>query len=290
MVDPRIGGSYHPRLAAPPLAPIPALLRDRVLDEYALRLTLEAQDHLSVRDYLDTIRDAHTLLREIERSITGENKAGWAWQEPDASVDLVASVNGVSAESLDRIVAAAQEGFVQAQQYALGQSVDEWPADFPQKARAAAQRILGRLDRLEAIAVEATNHERVEIRTARIGRIVKGKARARTFATVEGVLYMIAGSERTVRAGLREAGTNAYVRIALDTERWQESVPSFWNRRVIVEGRVAYAESGRPLSILDVTRIAVRSGRPLSEFEGVAPGLTGDLSAEEFIAILRGDD
>ncbi len=261
-----------------------------MLDEYALRLTLEAQERPSVKDVLDTIRDAQVLLQEIECAVTGENKAAWLWEEPDASVDLVASVNGVSAEALDRIVATAQEGFEQAQRHAQGLSAEEWPAEFGAKARAAAQRILSRLDRLDAIAVEASNRDRVEIRTARIGRTIKGKARPRTFATVEGDLQMISRGGTVIHAGLRETGTNAYVRVTLDAERWHDDVAGLWDQRVIVEGRVAYAESGRPLSVADVTRIAPRSGRPLSEFEGVAPGLTGDMSAEEFIAAIRGDE
>ncbi len=119
-----------------------------------------------------------------------------------------------------------------------------------------------------------------------------GQAVRRVYSSVEGVLEMVACRGETVRAGLREYGTGAYVRCCLAADEWFDELRdrALWGKRVLVEGRVAYDEAGTPLSIVDVTSVVEReSGPRISDFRGSAPNLTGGLSTEEFIARVRGD-
>ena len=114
----------------------------------------------------------------------------------------------------------------------------------------------------------------------------------RVYSSVEGVLEMVSRRGKTVRAGLREHGTGAYVKCRLDADEWFGELRdrALWGKRVLVEGRVAYDEEGTPLSIVDVTSVTEReSGPQISEYRGSVPDLTGGLSTEEFIAQVRGD-
>ena len=114
----------------------------------------------------------------------------------------------------------------------------------------------------------------------------------RVYSSVDGVLEMVACQDETIVAGLREHGTGAYVQCCLAADEWFDELRdrALWGKRVLVEGRVAYAEEGTPLSIVDVISVVEReSGPRIRDFRGSAPNLTGGLSTEEFIARVRGD-
>src|SRR3989442_4927448 len=109
----------------------------------------------------------------------------------------------------------------------------------------------------------------------------------RVRSSVEGVLELISRRASALRVGIREHNTGRYVRCTLSTDEWLGRLRdlNLFDRRVIVEGRVAYDEEGHPLSIVDVTEITPReSGKPLREFKGGVPDLTGGPATEDFIA------
>lgn len=114
----------------------------------------------------------------------------------------------------------------------------------------------------------------------------------RVYSSVEGVLEMVSCRGKTVMARIREHGTGAYVKCCLAADEWFDELRdrALWGKRVLVEGRVAYDEEGKPLSIVDVTAVIEReSGPRIRDFRGSVPNLTGGLSTEEFIARVRGD-
>ena len=94
------------------------------------------------------------------------------------------------------------------------------------------------------------------------------------YSSVDGVLEVIACRGETVRAGIREHGTGAYVKCCLAADEWFDELRdrALWGKRVLVEGRVAYDEEGRPLSIVDVTAVIEReSGPRIRDFRGSVP-------------------
>lgn len=264
-----------------------------MLAEYEFRIRLNAEERLEIELVRQTLLDVLSLLRDIERQLTnGQPAAKWGWAG-DVDLSLVASVNGVSAGTLERVVEKAAEGFEAASEAAAHREQVIWPEEFGQEARQRASRILKRLRRLDSITIESTGTPAVEIRSAAYetgGRVTARMPGRRSFSAVEGVLRMISGGDRTIRAGLREQGTNTHVSVQLDRERWHEEVRRWWDKRVVIEGRVSYSPDGRPLSVVDVTEIRERvSDRPLLAFIGAAPGLGGDLTDEQLIEALRPD-
>jgi hypothetical protein len=260
--------------------------------DFEFRVTLDAEERVDLQTVRATLQDVEALLKAIESGLTGQpSKAHWRWG--DAAVDLgfVASVNGVSAAQLEEVIETAREGFERASHTPSDTMHVEWPEAFTHEARRRATSILRRLAKLESITIAAAETDPLTIREANIGEVVKARpSRRRVFSSVEGTLRIIAGAETTILARVKERGTGVSVRVSLDAKEWHEKVRVLWDQPVLVEGRVAYADDGRPLSVVDVTAIDPRpSGRPLREFEGAAPGITGTDSTDEFLERARGE-
>lgn len=261
--------------------------------DFEFTVRLDSDEQVDLATVRQTLLDVERLLREIESELTGEpSKAHWRWADAEVELGFVASVNGVNAEQLEKVIGTAREGFERASKGPDDVSSVEWPAAFNSEARRRAASILGRLAKLERITIATPDTEPIAIEKANVGRVVHSKPRRRrVHSAVEGVLRMIAGGDKTIRAGIRERGTGVSVKITLDAEQWHERVREWWDRRVVVEGEVAYSDDGRPLSISEVSDIRLRpAGRALRDFEGAAPGLSGGLDPDHFIAVARTDE
>ncbi len=261
-----------------------------MLTEFEFSVSLNTDERPDVDLVRETLRDVEAMLRDIEHQVT-DRKAGahWLWDRPDPTLTFAAHVNGVSAETLSRVVEVAADAFERASETGQDRAV-QWPAEFGVEAQKRARRILERLAHLESITIAATGRDPVTISQAFVGRsIVARSSHRRIWSSVEGVMRMIAGGDKVIKAGIKEHGTGSYVTVTLDAATWHEKVRGWWDQRVVVYGRVAYADDGRPLSIIDVADIAPRlPGQPLSSFLGAAPGLAGRLSDDDVIAEMRG--
>jgi hypothetical protein len=262
-------------------------------DVYTFRLQMTAAAQLRAQDVLDTARDIDVLLSELERVISPDGKAvaSWHWSEPDPSLEFVASPNGASADTLSHVVSALQEGFAVAA--TATNETPVWPQEFSTLAQKRAQSVLERLARLQSIIVQATGQEPLIIQEANVGKVVHAQPPThRIYSSIDGVLTVLNASKtRVIWAWLREYRTNLPVRCSFDRDTWHEKLGALWDHRVVVEGMVAFDEHRRPQSIVDVKRVTPRHhGRPLSELAGSAPDLTGGLSAEDFIALVRRND
>ena len=261
--------------------------------DFEFHVTLDADEQVDLATVRQTLLDVERLLKEIERELTGErSKAHWRWAEAEVELGFVASVNGVTADQLEDVIETAREGFERASQTPDDVTAVEWPGAFNAEAKRRASSILRRLTKLERITIGTPDTDPLTIEKANIGQVIHARpSRRRVHSAVEGVLRMIAGGDKTIRAGIRERGTGISVKVTLDAERWHELVRQWWDRRVVVEGQVAYSDDGRPLSIIDVSDIRLRPpGRPLKQFEGAAPGLTGTSDTDEFLTVARGDE
>ena len=261
--------------------------------DFELGITLNTDEQLDVKLIIATLRDVENILSEIERSISADRdaKAHWTWGE-EAHLQFVASPNGVAEDTLGRVLEVVHDGFEGAMDAAQSNRSVEWPPEFGARAQHSAQRILQSLKHLESLTIETTGRPPLEIQEARIEQLFTGQVVRRVYSSVEGVLEMVSRRGKTVRAGLREHGTGAYVKCRLDADEWFDELRdgALWGKRVLVEGRVAYDEEGTPLSIIDVTSVNERKSESLiRDFRGSVPNLTGGLSTEEFIAKVRGD-
>lgn len=263
-----------------------------MVTDFEFGINLNSDRPLDIDFVRATLQNVETLLRAIEREVSGgQSKVRWEWGE-DARLSFVAHVNGVDEATLARVVSIARDGFSRAVRATDSDLPVEWPAEFTAQARESASRILRGLDQLESLTVESTGSEPLEIRRVRLEQVVTGRAVRRVSSSVEGILEMVAHRSGTVRAGLREVGTNHYVRVSFDAVRWIDELRdrALWDKRVTVYGLVSYGEEGEPRSITDIENVLTReSGISLLDFEGLAPELTQGLTAEDHLEKLRGE-
>ena len=259
-------------------------------ETYRLALTLNADDKLTVRDVRATITDVEALLRELERSIAPDRKAHatWEWGDIAVDVDLVARPNGASAETLQEVVRTARAGFETAQAAADTSSPAVLPGSFDPESQERLRKILGRLKRLTGMTVRSSGGESpLEVTASNIGHMVRARRVRRVFSSVDGVLYLIAGGEKIVRASVHEHRTRARVFCTFPAD-WKPRLRDLWEERVVIEGMIAYSPDGKPRSLVEPLRITPRlPGPSLRALEGAAPDLSGDLSDDDYLTNLR---
>ncbi len=264
-------------------------VRSRADPAAQLRVQLRTDSYVDASDVAGTASDIDSLLRELERLISPDQRAvaHWEWADPDPTLEFVAYANGASAETLQRVVTVAQEGFARA---AHG---EPWPAEFSPKAQNHARKILRRLRRLEEMVVQATGEQPITLTAAQPGERIQAKPKAaRIFSSVDGTLRMLGETEQKVVAGLREHRTNINVRCDFPaTDEWAERLSRLWRHRVVVEGMVVYDDRRRPRAVDRIKRITLRDGPTnLARFARAVPDLTGGLSDDDYIERLRRND
>jgi hypothetical protein len=250
-------------------------------------------DSLDVRLVRETLGDIEKLLADIERHVVDRDPKGntavhWFWGS-ESRLDVVASVNGVSKQELEKIVSEAQEGFEQAERAAHEQTRVRWPETFGNQAQNSARRILRRLENLESIVVRAGNRDPVIISAAEVGQTIVGRkvlqAKRRFHASVQGKLELISHRGKLASA-IRERG-NAIT--CTFPDEMLERFKDLFDKNVIAEGMVSYRDDGTPISITEVSSIEEKPlGKSLIEFIGAAPDLTGGLSVDDFFSKMRG--
>lgn len=256
-------------------------------EEIPFAIKLESDEQLSVKLISDTLRDVERMLADIEKHMFDrENaKAEWKWPE-GADLEVVATVNGLDRDQLSRIVHEAEKGFSEAKE-AKGPVI--WPKSFGPTAKACAGRILSRLDKLDSIVVRAEQGKPITITSAEVSQRVIGRAaRRRTaYSSIEGKLELISHRGR-LRAAIKENLSGIVVQCIFPDEMIEE-IKDLFDKKVVLEGQITYRENGEPISATRVSSVIERKpGRPLRDYIGAAPDLTGGVSSEEFIARIRG--
>jgi hypothetical protein len=263
--------------------------------EFEFAITFNTDEHFDLEQVISTLQNVEALLTDLERNIRPDKspEAKWAWADAP-SFRVVASVNGIDADDLSRIVTVAREGFARAGQATVEGARFVWPEEYGAEARRSAENILRLLSQLESITIEATGSEPIELQEALVGTLLRGKRANRVYGSVDGTLELISHrrSGNTLIAGLREQGTGNYVRCSMSAERWRDEIRarSLWDKPVRVYGRVAYGDEGQAVSIVDVDTLEERHSRvDLRSLRGALPNLTGGEDVEGFLERLRPD-
>lgn len=253
--------------------------------EFQFDITLVHDEPFATRRIRRIWEDLERLLADLERSVTGKDRAEVRWKtDDDVHLAMGATPNGVSAATLARVIDAAQEGFARASKAA---GSPDWPVEFSQDAREHASNILSELKDLEAIVIEATGHPPLTIESAYVGYQVESRRRPRVRSSVEGRLEMLSRTGSGYRLAVREHLSGRYVRCTFDDELLTKA-KAFFDRRVVVEGLVAYDEDGLPLSVIQISDITPREvGGSLRDFRGAVPDLIDGMKIEEFIDEVR---
>jgi hypothetical protein len=266
-------------------------------EDITFAISLDTPDRLDVKYISDTLRDVEQLLADIEKKIRGTEKAEvkWAWQQ-EPTLELVATVNGVNREDLERIVEEAEAGFKEARTVVPGGGTVEpramhWPGSFGTVAKNRVRNILKRLERVESITIRVENHAPVIIESAQVSEYftAKRKTTKRMISSVEGRLELISHRGK-LRAAIQDL-TNPQNSVSCSFgDDMVEKIKHLFDKRVLAEGLVSYRENGTPISITQIRNIIERtSGKSLLDFIGAAPDFTGGQDEDEFMARIRDD-
>ena len=251
-------------------------------------LDAESESPIRRQDVIVLTEAVERVLREIETSVTGEAaQATWVWGEDEYHLPLTASVNGLTLPTLSMVAETFRDGFAQA---ADGGAID-WPIDLSEGGREAARRVLKTLDHLDTLIISTGPDPAgppVRIESAQVSQQVGRRRLRRVRSTVEGHVASLSDRGSYIRGRVVERGTRVSVtcRFPLDMA---EQVALIFRSNALLTGDVAYDDDGRPKSIAPVTEIQTRDPDVrLTDFFGVAPGIQGGRSLDEFLHELRG--
>lgn len=266
-------------------------------DDVTFAISLDTPDRLDVKYITDTLHDVEQMLLDIEKRVRGTEKAEvkWAWQH-EPSLELVATVNGVNREDLQRIVEEAESGFKEARLAGPNDGVDEvrpmhWPETFGTVAKNRVRNILKRLERVESITIRVEDHAPVVIESAQVSEYFTAKKRRmrRMISSVEGRLELISHRGK-LRAAIKDLNNPQNSVSCSFGDDMVEQIKHLFDQRVLVEGLVSYRENGSPVSITQVSNIIPRiSGKSLLDYIGAAPDFTGGADEDEYIGRMRDD-
>ena len=237
--------------------------------------------------FIHTTDDLQKLLRAIEEAQLGE--APHAQWEIDADrIQIAASVNGVSADDLERIVNDAYQSLkaTDAQDDAgIPRTVDD-------QGKRLTRTIVNRAKRTVPVIVETPGQEPIHIEPTppqQIGlRSPRRRREAMTaWGSVDGQLDVISVRRRAYFVIYEHASSNQ-IRCTFPDE-WMKTVKDLLGDRVIVEGNLRYRPDGS-ISVLaqpTVIHPVPEPERPLSELRGTLPGVSGELSSADYVRQLR---
>lgn len=258
--------------------------------EYTLGLSLnvaEMQDNfLPLGVLIPTLRDLNAVLAEIETAVTGASEQAIGWEiEGDPAVRVVATVNGVSADTLNAVVGQARNRLAQA-----GQATDSGRLrDVTPQTWRRLRSIVGRLTKLASVTITATGQDPVVIPKEEAQPTLVAVPRQTYVERSEVIgeldIISVRGTPHFV---LYEHGTDRSVRCVFP-DRMMPQVKEALGRRIVVEGFVRYRADGSPMRVTDVARFLIlpEPQRDIEDFRGALPSIGGDLPSGEFIHRLR---
>jgi hypothetical protein len=266
--------------------------RDRQAYTFSLSLDpAEMEDNfLDLRVFAPILRDLQAVLREIEQKVSSDPQHSVAWEvEGEPSVRLVATVNGVSADTLSAIVGEARDDFAEA---AIRERRQDAVKDIDPKTWRRLKTIITRLRRQASVTVEATGKDAVRIpKDEQPVVLASPEPTTHTeFSEVDGELDIIS-VRGTPNFVLYEHGTDRRIRCVFGSNL-MPAVKEALGKRVLVEGTVRYRRNGTPVRITDVTRFKIlpEPSREMSDLMGKLPNFTQGVDAGEYVRRLRSGD
>ena len=245
-----------------------------------LRFELEGVDDLDFGVFAHTSHDLETLLRRLTERRAGQ-EAHWQ-MVADPVIHIAASSNGVSAAALEGVVADAFAAIAAT----VSDNPDAWPSGFQLSERKLTRRLINRLRKTAPVSVEASNEERIVI-PQKVGFGRSPRPIFAAWSTVEGRLRSIADFP-SPQFVVFEQGTENPVRCAISPSQYEDAFRNF-RSTVRVHGYVYYRTNGSASTVRDVTQIEALKPpqRSLTDFRGLLPHISDELSSGEYIRRLR---
>lgn len=227
-----------------------------------------------------TIRSLRAALDEIERSITNEAPQA-IWETEDSEVRIVASANGVSADTLAQI----QHDFLDGFAAAAGRPTP-WPATVTPAARRAIGELVRQANELDAITAGGMGAPSHLVTREELAQLPVQRAVERTYSeytSIDGKLDLIS-VRGTPRFVIQDFASTKRVNCRFNDEII-DRVKEALGKRVVLEGMVKFRADGTPMSIARVDSIWTRPEpvRDIDALIGSKPDFTGGDDAEDFV-------
>ncbi len=262
-----------------------------IRERFTLTLLVEGGS-MPLTFFIRTAEDLRHLLRAIEEAQLGEAPHA-EWEVEADRIQIAASVNGVSAEDLENIINDAYQSLK------AEEAKDEsaTPKTLNDRGKRLTRSIVNRARRTTSVTVNAPGQEPVHIKPAP-PKVVDAQAalsapRRRpevmtAWGSVDGELDVISVRRRAYFV-IYEHGSNNQIRCTFPDE-WLETVKDLLGYRVIAEGNLRYRTDGRVSTLTEPTAInpvPEPQRKSLTEFRGVIPGISGELSSADYVRQLR---
>ncbi len=254
--------------------------------------------HLSVDmegDDLDLVAlsgmtsDFRKVLEAIESTLTnGPAKATWHVEDV-TGFQVVASPNGVTHETLQKVVERAYEGFRRAGE--AGDAPVNWPPEINRAAQRAILGIFSQLSRIDKITIEGAGFEPLTLARQDTNPPREHAGRGyHEISELDGKLEMISVRGRPLFV-IAEHGTGVRVPCRIPDGTLEQFLNAI-GKRVVVEGVIRYNAEDVPTSMTGMTDFFVRP-RPLQTLEelvGSVPDFTGGIDPVEYVRAMREPD
>jgi hypothetical protein len=246
-------------------------------------------EDLDLGAFSGVTNDFRTVLQEVEASLTNEPPKA-AWRVEDTSgFRAVASPNGVSEATLQRVIERAYDGFKRVDQ-ANGRPVN-WPAEISIRARRAIRRVFKHLDKIESLTIQGEGIEPLTlVRSDTEQAPEPARPSYYEVSQLDGRLDLISVRSRLLFV-IEEHVTGVRVPCRFP-DHMTEEIKAALGARVVVEGLIRYNADGVPTSMSNVTDLFVRPKplKTLEELVGSAPDFTGGIDPVEYIRTMRDQD
>lgn len=257
------------------------------IDESDPFITLRLEgEGVKLRTYRSILDDLARILADIERTLLHQEKAtvSWRWADDDAALQIIATPNGASRETLQSIVSTASSAFRSVAE-SEGSPIS-WPDGFGPTAQRAIQGIARKLSQVDRMVVETPDADSVELTSATLH--VEVQSRRTTYleySSLEGKLDLIS-VRKSPQFSIGVRG-GRIVRCSFRSND-MEKVKKALGRDVVAEGWVRFRMDGTPFSIRDaMIQELGEESRTLDQLAGSAPRLGGKRSAESYVRFLR---
>ena len=258
-----------------------------------LRLQIKGQKgRISLLTFLTATASTLRMLEELDLAISGVPKGSLEWFVTDLSMgSLTVQMDSRSRFMEKRYDSDVTEAFLGAMRLIEGQGgVPPYLSEFGMRQARKLVRVIGH-DGADGLSVQALNQTVEVTERASEGVAVLTRIRRRAIGSVEGKLETISIHGGRPRFIAYHSRTHKAITCKITSDTLLSEAKEALGRRVRALGTVSSNAMGEPLRVEVKDIHVLRRDEELphrEQIRGSAPGMTGDLTTEEFIRSIRG--
>ncbi len=257
-----------------------------------LRVEIQGRPReITLTAFLIAIDNVRRILADLEEAVSPTNSAALEWVVTDLRMgSLAIALESQQTGDDTDIAPIVTRAFVDGME--IIEKEGRTPPYFSEHSMRCAQRVVNLIGRDGTTGLEVADFDHVAQLSAQaaasVGQLVK--VRSKSFGSVEGRLETVS-VHRGSKFVVYHTRTGKGITCTLAEDRLLEQAIAVLGKRAIVIGTVYANARGEPMRIQvqSLRHIVEDSELPrIEDIGGSDPGLTGDLSTEEYIRSVRG--